>query len=533
MYSKDRNSIMKYIVIFFFLLFVFTSCIENNKSENNIIYSIPEHNKINALYNDKISIDFSYDDINDSNITQPYICWYKNAIEIKCGADDFNILSEQDAESVFTVTVIPKPSSVTFRKTKTDTIYIKQMIDPTNIQESFSRYINVYTDKMRDYLKKNDNGYSNTIILYEVQVHLQNAAIYADERADIDMLHRILNLVKIAFEDQSLSNGMWLDSVGNREGTEEDLFIAQFFGLLTRVLSACERHGIDTDFSQNDIEIIQSHINNWVNEEVNLRRINDLNLFTIISILQFHDYLQQINYKNSDFLKWKKYVEDYMRFSVEPKLEQSTCVYSDNNYSCGALDRTGFSTHPDFAYAGYGRELKKISSDSISYAMFNEDGIAKHPKKTVPKVSMDLSHARRVNWFYEVIKRFGQSFNVSLSENTIQSWANNLAFRVSRGSLDNPYFTTFSDGIDGWYRVNYRDREHFGYEPGEMDIHFVGSSYGFFGIYNPKIYDWMESWVDNNKSSTFETSYASGNKLDYLLSLLIDIRKPLIGININ
>jgi len=525
--NKLKSSIIK--SFFILSLLIFSSCVET-KTKSNTTYTIPEHNKINALYDNKIWVDFIYEDSVNNNGIKPQICWYKNNIEIKCGADTFYILTSEDSKSHFTVKVIPKPSSVTFRQTKTDTIYVKQVIDPKNIKESFDTYINIYTKKMRDNLKKNDKGYSNTIILYEVQVHLQNAVIYADERADIDMLQRILSLVKIAFDDQSILDGMWLDSIGNREGTEEDLFIAQFFGLLTRTLSACERHGIDTGFYQKDIDIVYSHINNWIKEEVNLRRVNDLNLFTVISILQFHDYFQQINYQNNNFLKWKRYVEDYMRFSIEPKLEQSTCVYLGNNYSCGALDRTGFSTHPDFAYAGYGKEIKKISSNNISYAMFNSVGIAKHPKKTVPKISMDLSHARRINWFYEVIIRFGKPFNISISDDTLQSWANNLAFRVSKGSLDNPYFSTFSDGIDGWYRVNYRDREHFGYEPGEMDIHFVGSSYGFFGVYNSKIYDWMESWVKNKKSSTFENAYANGYRLDYFLSLLIDIRKPLIGI---
>lgn len=94
---------------------------------------------------------------------------------------------------------------------------------------------------------------------------------------------------------------------------------------------------------------------------------------------------------------------------------------------------------------------------------------------------------------------------------------------MSRGTLDAPYFTIFSDGVDGWYRVNYRGRKSFGYAPGDMDIHFVGSSYGLFGIYNSKVYDWMEAWVKVNGIDGYHDAY----RLDYLTSLVIDIEHEL------
>lgn len=520
---------IKYIYILLVLLF-FTSCTNTENSiESNTIYSILDHNSLNALNNEKITVQYAY---NTPNIIpkEPSICWYKNDIKLKCGDKSYYILTEEDKNSKFTVVITPEPSSITLNKTKYNTIYIKQIIDSKEIIDNFNSYIDIYSEKMRYMLTKNNNN-SKTTILYDVQVHLQNSIIYADERGDKEMLRSILGLIKIAFEKQYLTNGMWLDSVGNRAGKEVDLFIAQYFNLVTRTLSACERHSIDTNFSQYNIKIIYSHINKWIKKEVNRKRINDLNLYTVMSILQFNDYLKQKNYSNDNFSTWKRYVQNYINFSIEPKWDKRTCIHQNNKYSCWALDRTGLVNHYDFAYAGYGKELTKTFSNTDPKAMFDANGIVKHPKKLVKNVSMDLSHARRLNWFFEVIKRFGTPFNVSMEEEALQGWANNLAFKVSKGTIHNPYFTTFSDGIDGWYRVNYRKRKKFGYAPGEMNIHFVGSSYGFFGIYNAKIYDWMENWVKINNSSKFQNGYAGGFKLDYLLSLLIDIRKPLIGIN--
>jgi len=529
MNHKFSNFRLTIKYLFILNLLILSSCKEH-KAEDNTIYSIPKHDSINALYNDKIWVNYTYNNIKDDKTINPLICWYKNTIKIMCGEDPFYILKKEDQYSNIRVEVTPKPSSLTFNKTKTNQIYIKQIIEPQEIRTSFDTYISVYSKKMRDLLKKDINLYSKTTVLYDVQVHLQNAVIYADERGNKDMLRSMLNLIKIAFEEQYLTDDKWLDNGGNRAGKEVDLFIAQFLNLAIRVLSASERHGIMTNFSQKNIQIIHTHINKWIQKEVQRKRINDLNLYTVMGILQFDDYLKKKKYTNIHFFEWKKYVQNYIKYSITPKWEKETCSYKQTNYSCFALDRTGLVDHQDFSYAGYGRELTKTFSNIDPNAMFDEKGIVKHSEKLVEKVSMDLSHARRFNWFFEVLKRFGKPFNVGISEDILQGWANNLAFRVSKGTLNDPYFTTFSDGTDGWYRVNYRKRRKFGYAPGEMDIHFIGSSYGFFGVYNPKIYDWMEAWVTINTSSNFENGYAGGYKLDYLLSLLIDLRNPLIDI---
>jgi hypothetical protein len=185
--------------------------------------------------------------------------------------------------------------------------------------------------------------------------------------------------------------------------------------------------------------------------------------------------------------------------------------------------------HYDYQYAGHGSEITKSSCDTDPNSMFGSDGTAKQPTKTLSKVATDVSHARRFNWFFETIKRFGKPFDVSIRDEALEGWANNLAFRVSRGTLDDPHFTVFSDGVDGWYRVGYRGRKHSGYAPGDMDIHFVASSYGLFGVYNSRIHDWMKAWANKNKTAL--DGYHGGRALDYHTSLEINMRKPLRGVD--
>lgn len=183
------------------------------------------------------------------------------------------------------------------------------------------------------------------------------------------------------------------------------------------------------------------------------------------------------------------------------------------------------SSYLDYNYSGYGAETTRDD-------MFGEDGMAKLPPKALDTISTDVSHARRFNWYFETVKRFGVPFGIYVSDDILQGWANNLAYRVSRGTSENPYFTNFSDGQDGWYRVNYDggsgiSRKFFGYAPGDMDIHFVSGSYGMFGVYNPKIYTWIENWI-NNHPDFMGTNYYSGRILDYYTSMSVNMKNGLL-----
>ena len=397
------------------------------------------------------------------------------------------------------------------------------------IKTAFNTHFDYFKSEMYRRLAKDKNGNNDTYVLYDVQMHLQNAAIYADERGDKEILSRLLELVMIPFESQHMTDGKWLNNQYGLVGVEVDLCIAQYFSLLTRVLSACGRHDIATGFSDENIQIVTRHIDYWLAKPVNRSRVDDRHLFFIQSVLLFYDYTKNANKTVENLADWKRYVSDYMEQSIAPKWEVAKHVHEGKEYDCWMLDRTGWPDYTTYRHAGYGREITKTCSDTDPNSMFRADGIAKQPERRLSRVGTDISHARRFNWFSEAVKRFSKPFEVTISDEALQGWANNLAFRVSKGTLEAPYFTIFSDGVDGWYRVNYRGRKRFGYAPGDMDIHFVASSYGIFGVYNSRIHDWMKAWERKNKTALAGSH--GGYALDYHTALSIDIRKPLKGVD--
>ena len=394
---------------------------------------------------------------------------------------------------------------------------------------AFDEHFEYFKSEMYRRLTKDSDGNADTYVLYDVQMHMQNAAIYADEQGDREKLSKLLELCLIPFESQHMTDGKWLNNRYGLVGVEVDLCIAQYFSLLTRVLSACERHGVTTRFSDEKIRIVTGHIDNWLEQPVNRSRVDDRHMFFVQSALQFYDYMRNAGMTIANIDAWKQYVEDYMAESITPKWEVVKHTHEGREYDCWMLDRTGWADYRDNDYAGHGSEITKSSSDTDPNSMFWADGTVKQPKKTLQKVGTDVSHARRFNWFFETIRRFGKPFDVSISDEALEGWANNLAFRVSRGTVADPHFTVFSDGVDGWYRVGYQGRKHFGYTLGDMDISFVASSYGIFGVYNSRIREWMKAWANKNKAAL--DGYHGGHALSYYTSLEIDMRKPLKGID--
>ena len=160
-----------------------------------------------------------------------------------------------------------------------------------SIKKYFNEHYDYLTSEMYRRLIKDADGNNDTYVLYDVQTYLQNVVIYADENNDIEMLTKLLSLVKIAFQPQHMTDGKWLNNSHGLVGKEVDLVIAQFFNLLTRVLSACERHGITTNLSDHDMNVIVDHINYWVSQKVRRGRVDDRHLFFVQSVLLFHDYL--------------------------------------------------------------------------------------------------------------------------------------------------------------------------------------------------------------------------------------------------
>lgn len=120
----------------------------------------------------------------------------------------------------------------------------------------------------------------------------------------------------------------------------------------------------------------------------------------------------------------------------------------------------GMRGHPDYAYSG---------DTNPSFPGWTRQGSpAQRPPKEDPNASNDLSHSRRVVRFLFSLDKFGIPLGIVNPAWLIrvhQGMANQLAYGVFNGSFSNPLFTNFLNGTNGWYRVNYSNRENFGYEP--------------------------------------------------------------------
>jgi hypothetical protein len=521
-----------YKSIFFVLLSLclLTACDSGGSPESQ-----PEVDEIEVSISNRFSNHFTGDiltghfDAKQNLDGKPVFRWLRNGVEIEGSTEQSYVLNEQDEGKKITFEVSYRTQSEEAEEqTVSDSTIILSLFSYQDIKNAFDEHYEYFVAEMHRRLAKDANGNSDTYVLYDVQTYMQNAAIFADERGDVEMLQKLLSLVSIPFEDRYLSEGQWLNNTYGYVGVEVTLTVSQYFNLLTRVLSACERHGIPTNFSDENLRIISDHINKWLARSPTYQLINDKNLFFVQSAVQFHDYLQVSKRQNRDFLVWKQYVQNYMQNVIAKKWTVEKCNYNGTQHDCWVLDKYGWYNYTfpygDYNYSGYGSEITNASSDTDPNAMFDADGNIKQAPSGQVTGATDISHARRFNWFFETIKRFGGAFEVSISDEALEGWANNLAYQVSRGTANHPHFTVYSDGTDGWYRVGYRGRKNFGYSLGDMDIHFVASSYGLLGTYNPKIYQWMKAWENKNKSRIHGYS---GYRLDYLTSMMINMRQPL------
>ncbi len=396
------------------------------------------------------------------------------------------------------------------------------------IHQAFNKYYEEYKKVIPLNLTKDEDGNSDTYVLYNLQMYLQSAIIYADENDDTEIIEKMLELVKIPFKKEYMTDGKWLNNQ-YQPGEEMELPISQYFSLLTRVLSTAQRHNIDAGLTQREHNIIIEHIDRWINTSSAKYNegIDDVHLFFNQSAMQFYDYAKRKGVDIPNIKAWRQYIQDYKKFTFDKFTQKDKCISNPKEKNCIVLSRLKMrSKYQDYLYSGYGAE-------TTSDMMFDEDGMVKLPSKALKVISTDISHARRFNWYFETVKRFGAPFNIRVSDDILQGWANNLAYRVCRGDTNNPHFTIFSDGQDGWYRVNYdggsgTPRPFFGYPPGDMDIDFVSGSYAMFGVYNPKIYTWIDNWIKKDESF-LTTNYYSGRVLDYYTSKIVNIKNNLVN----
>ena len=408
---------------------------------------------------------------------------------------------------------------------------------PIDYKKRFNHYLNYIEKRTKKRLKKDYNGYIDSYALYDMQTFLQTSLILADEYGDKEMLKNFLNLVNIPLNKDYLSkNNLWVDR-NYYPGKEVRLVVSQYFALLTRTLSACSRHNINTDIilkSKYKLKIIKDHINKWIKEPFYYNVANDKDIFLVMSVISFSDYLRINNIDNTDYEHWNEYIENYFYDNMLYLMNDMPCKKNQNK-ACIVFAKDGWinykEEHPYFIdndYSAYGEEIIDESSDIIPNAMFDSSGNIKQEKpEKLATGATDLSHGRRFNWLFETINRLGFiNYNIKIPDKFLIGWANNLAYNVCVDNKKEIFFTNYTDGVNGWYRVGYNNRKSFGYPPKSLSLSFVGSSYGMFGSYNDKIYTCIDKWTKLH-SFLVEESYNYRYYIEYTASKLINLKKEL------
>lgn len=166
----------------------------------------------------------------------------------------------------------------------------------------------------------------------------------------------------------------------------------------------------------------------------------------------------------------------------------------------GALfDPGGFDGHPDYDYAGSTRTSAACTGClSVGGCTCPEfpgwhtlpDGGRSTSAPTQPgtRVTWDISHARRVVSVFDTLVRHRW-----LTEAELRPFARTFASAVWNQDLVTPRFTTFADGSNGWYRVNYSGRSAFGYPPFAMTPFAGTCGYGFWKEFEPRLGDALEA----------------------------------------
>ncbi|KAH3732451.1 Concanavalin A-like lectin/glucanases superfamily [Pelomyxa schiedti] len=106
------------------------------------------------------------------------------------------------------------------------------------------------------------------------------------------------------------------------------------------------------------------------------------------------------------------------------------------------------------------------------------------PIKPGKNVGWDISHARRFCHVFYTFDECRAYLTSTFPDNIYIGLTNEVIYRVFNRNWTYPLFTNFMDGTNGWYRVDYSGRPHFGYSPWELSGSYPTGGYGLWSKYN-------------------------------------------------
>lgn len=162
------------------------------------------------------------------------------------------------------------------------------------------------------------------------------------------------------------------------------------------------------------------------------------------------------------------------------------------------------------------KDLKEIFKERIT--VFDDDlmmSIKEISPPTPPKVSWDMSHSRRfVNYYWSFDKTI-KDLNLAFSstgvrrslEESRNAYANNLFYKTvklveeKKGYVvSNVKFTNYLCGNNGWYRVNYNNKDGAGDAPFSLGKTALSGGQAYFIKFNNSLYLPIKSLYDDEKS---------------------------------
>ena len=166
------------------------------------------------------------------------------------------------------------------------------------------------------------------------------------------------------------------------------------------------------------------------------------------------------------------YVLDGLRF-LRARLRTTSLLNFQGESVEGFVVNEGlWTTQRDFRHAGYtGTEFP------------DED-----EEVPVTTVSWDITHARRLvqtlDSFYRHRELLGADFP---TRDDMVRFANQYAYGIFNKNFEQPLFSNYFDGTNGWYRVGYEGREGYGFGPSDLSYAAMEGGFGFWAEFNDDI----------------------------------------------
>jgi len=112
-----------------------------------------------------------------------------------------------------------------------------------------------------------------------------------------------------------------------------------------------------------------------------------------------------------------------------------------------------------------------------------------HVECEKPKnLSWDISHSSRLVHVFSSLRRYTLTQEKEFpSEMLMQSFADSFTYRVFNGDLENPLFSNYMDGRNGWYRVRYNNRDGFGVGPSDLSVRALSGGFAGWSKYNEEL----------------------------------------------